>query len=358
MRLRTMAGAALLTLALAACAPAAGPAPTAPPLPPTVAPATASPSALRAPSPATRPAASPSPAAAPSAAPLPVVDRGPVAAGEIGSPQRPLVLVNVPFMDTQRLTKGMELIGKRLEEETGLVYRTSVPTSYAAVVEALCANQADAAFLSPLPYVLAHQKCGADMVLVSVVRGQVSYRGQIVTRADSPIRGLADLKGKRFAWTDPSSTSGYLYPRATLIEAGLNPDRDFAQQVFAGGHDKVIAAVLNGQVDAGATYEEAESAAGVLATFPDAVQRLRPIAKTADIPNDGVAVRKDLPPAIARRVRDGLLRVSGSPDGDKTFFDAMGTNGVMPTSDAAYEPVRRAARALGLDLEEEIRKQG
>jgi phosphonate transport system substrate-binding protein len=279
-----------------------------------------------------------------------------VAAGEVGSSQRPLVLLNVPFIETQRLSVGMERIARRMTDVTGLQYSTAVPTSYVAVVEALCAGQADAAFVPPLAYVLANDRCGAEMILASIVSGQITYRGQIITPADSPIRELSDLKGKRFAWTDPSSASGYLYPRALLAERGINPETDLTQQVFAGGHDKVVAAVLGGTVDAGATYEGIEDASGVLATFPDVKTRLRIVAKTADIPNDGVAVRKDLPPAIRQRLRDGLLRVSGGPDGKQLFKDTIGTDGVVATTDAAYDPVRKAAKVLGLDLEKELTK--
>ena len=277
-------------------------------------------------------------------------------AGRIGSPERPFVLVNVPFLETQRLSKGMEAIGARLEQETGLVFRTAVPTSYAAVVEALCAGRADAAFISPLPYVLAHQMCGADMRLVSISYGATSYRGELIVRADSPLGSLADLRGTRIAWAEPSSTSGYLYPRALVAEAGLDPDRDFAQQTFAGGHDKVVIAVLNGQVDVGATYEGIEASAGLLATYPDVAQRIRVLAKTPDIPNDGVAFRQGLTPDVEQRVVDGLLRIAEGPSGAALFAEAMGTSGLAPTDDAAYEPVRRAARTLGLDLEAEIRR--
>src|SRR5690606_736281 len=124
------------------------------------------------------------------------------------------------------------------QKETGLSFTGDVPTSYAAVVEAMCADRVDIGWVSPLAYILAHEKCGADMSLVSVTRVGTSYWAVIVTRTDSPIQTIEDLRGKRFAWVDSSSTSGYLFPRSMIQAKGLKLD-DLGQQVFAGGHDKV-----------------------------------------------------------------------------------------------------------------------
>src|SRR5439155_976095 len=154
----------------------------------------------------------------------------------------------VPFLETQRLVKGMQSLSAAIEQETGLKYSGDVPTSYAAVVEALCADRVDVGWLSPLAYILANRKCAADMQLISInTSGATTYRGMIIVGADSPARGLDDLKGKSFAWVDPGSTSGYLFPRALFEEKGLGVDSFLGQQVYAGGHDKVVIAVLNRQ---------------------------------------------------------------------------------------------------------------
>src|SRR5207244_6062947 len=91
----------------------------------------------------------------------------------------------------------------------------------------------------------------------SIIDGSSTYRGIIVTRKDSGIKSIADLKGKRFAFVDPKSASGYVYPRAMLIEKGIDPETFFSETIFAGSHDRVIAAVLNRRVDAGAIYDGA-----------------------------------------------------------------------------------------------------
>src|SRR5207248_2351298 len=127
--------------------------------------------------------------------------------------ERPIAMATVPFLETQRLTKGMKDIGDYIEKETGLKVQSDVPTSYVAVVEAMCANKLDVGWVSPLAYILARQKCGADMQLASInSAGKTTYHGFIIARSAADIQKVEDLKGKRFAWVDPTSTSGYLYP--------------------------------------------------------------------------------------------------------------------------------------------------
>ncbi len=275
----------------------------------------------------------------------------------LGSKENPIKMTIVPFLETQKLTAGMRSIADAMEKETGYSITSDVAASYVAAVEAMCAGKVDVNWLSPFPYVVANSKCGAQMVLVSVNRNnQTSYRGMILARADSGINELQDLRGKRFAWVDPGSTSGYLYPRALLMERGINPDTFFSQQINAGGHDKVLIAIMNRQVDAGAVYDDARTVEGIQAQFPKIMEETKVLAYTAEIPNDGVAVRKDMPQDMVQKIVQALLKISSTPEGKKLFYDAIGTYGVAPITDAAYDPVRRAARVLNLDLEAELRK--
>jgi phosphonate transport system substrate-binding protein len=275
----------------------------------------------------------------------------------LGSADRPIKMATVPFLETGRLTKGMKDIGDFIEKETGLKVQSDVPTSYVAVVEAVCADKLDVAWVSPLAYILAHQKCNADMQLASInSAGKTTYHGLIIARTASDIKDLNDLKGKRFAWVDPTSTSGYLYPRALLAQKGINPDKDLGQQVAAGSHDKVVIAVMNNQVDAGAIYDDARTVKGVTDQFPKVAEETRVVGQTEEIPNDGVAFRKGMPADLTTKVKDALLKLSSTDEGKKVFRDAIGTSGVAATTDSAYDPVRRAAQVLNLNLEEELKK--
>lgn len=271
----------------------------------------------------------------------------------LGTPENPIKMAIVPFVESGRLVKGMQLLSDELKKETGLSFTGDVPTSYAAVVEAMCVDRVDVGWVSPLAYILAHEKCGADMSLVSVTRQGTKYWGVVATRVDSPIQKIEDLKGKRFAWVDPGSTSGYLFPRSMMEAKGVTPD-SLGQQVFAGGHDKVGIAILQGQVDAGAMGKD--SIPRLDSIQAGASQQIRIVEESQDIPNDGVAFRKGLPADTIETIRQALLRISASDDGKKLFEEAIGTQGVAETTDAAYESVRNAASVLKMDLQAELSK--
>lgn len=272
-----------------------------------------------------------------------------------GSPNNPIKMSMVPFLETQRLVKGMQSLSDALEKETGLKYTGEVPTSYAAVVEAMCADKVDIGWVSPLAYILASNKCGADMQLISINQaGATTYRGMIIGGVDSPARSLEDLRGKSFAWVDATSTSGYLFPRALFEEKGLAVDSFLGQQIFAGGHDKVVIAVLNRQVEAGAIFKDQRER--MKPSYPNVMEATRLLAETPDIPNDGVAYRKTLPKDVVERTNRALIAISARPEGKELFKEAIGTIGVAPTTDQTYDIVRRAAAALKLDLEQELSK--
>jgi len=223
------------------------------------------------------------------------------------------------------------------------------------------ANQVDVGWLAPFAYVLAHDKNGAQVALASLRQGSKTYRSQIVARADSGINSLDDLKGKKFAFVDPASASGFLFPNALLAQKGIDYKNYFADTIFAGGHDKVIIAVANKQVDGGATFGQnidsgppTDARTLVVGTLPDVMSTVKPIAQTDPIPNDTVSYRAGLNPEVARLITDGLLYVQGTPEGKAALQALYGIDGLTMASDADYDSVRAAARALNLDLEQQV----
>ncbi|MEK7863155.1 MAG: phosphate/phosphite/phosphonate ABC transporter substrate-binding protein, partial [Chloroflexota bacterium] len=139
----------------------------------------------------------------------------------LGSFDRPLILAFVPSQETQKVLKSGDTIASALSQATGLKFKAQVPASYAATIEGMCSGKVDVAFLTPLSYVLARSKGCADYMTTSVRFGAPTYRGQIRVRADSGITDLAGLKGKRFAFSDPVSTSGSMYPQL-LVKKQFN----------------------------------------------------------------------------------------------------------------------------------------
>jgi phosphate/phosphite/phosphonate ABC transporter binding protein len=178
------------------------------------------------------------------------------------------------------------------------------------------AGAVDIGSFSPFAYVDAERGGKVRIIAQSLIGGSGTYRGLIVARRDSGLKGLSDLAGRRFAFVDPKSASGYVYPRAMLLESGIRPDKAFSEVVFAGDHSRVIAAVLDRRVDAGAIYDGAvriAKAAGMR------TEDLAVLASTDPIPHDAIAVRVGLDPGLASRMQAALVGLSGTPDGRKVI---------------------------------------
>ncbi|MGP0565900.1 MULTISPECIES: phosphate/phosphite/phosphonate ABC transporter substrate-binding protein [unclassified Nitrospina] len=267
-------------------------------------------------------------------------------AGQLGSADRPLTMMFVPSGEAQVILKGGEEIARRLTAVTGLHFKASIATSYAAVVEAMGAGKVDIGWLTPFAYVLAKERYGVELLLIVQRFGSPFYRGQIVTRTDSGIRALEDLKGKRFAFVDPASTSGHLFIKTLLKSHGLSPENHLGKTVFAGSHNAVVLSVLKGEVDAGATYDDAR--AELVKSFPDIFEKIRVIAHTKDIPNDTVSVRRELPAEIRERIKEGLTHLTKTPEGSKVLKRTYGVSGFLDF-DGLYDPVREAGRLLNID---------
>ena len=272
----------------------------------------------------------------------------PVSAEILGTSSNPIRMMFVPSGDAQVIVKGGQEVAKLLQKETGLHFKTSVATSYAAVIEAMGAGKVDIGWLATFSYVLAKDKYDVELLLVVQRFGSPFYRGQIMVRADSGINSLDNLQGKRFAFVDPASTSGHLYPKTLLLSKGLDPKTFFSKTIFAGSHNAVVLSIYKGEVDGGAAYDG--SRAAVAKSYPDVFDKIKVLAYTKEIPNDTVSVRKELPADLKVRLRNGLKNISDSPEGSKVLKRLYGISGLMDL-DGLFDPVREAGRLLDLNLE-------
>jgi phosphonate transport system substrate-binding protein len=267
----------------------------------------------------------------------------------------------VPSADSQKVLASGEPLAQLLTNATNLQFKVSVPTSYTTVIEAMGSNQVDVGWLAPFAYVLAHDKNQSQVILASVRQGSKTYRSQIVVRADSGINSVEELRGKKFAFVDPASASGFLFPNAMLATKGIDYKTFFSDTIFAGGHDKVIIAVYNKQVDGGATFGNSidtgpptDARTLVTSTLPDVMTAIKPIGQTDPIPNDTVSVRRGLDDNLTKLIKDGLLYVQSTADGKKVLRDLYNIDGLAAADDKDYDSIRSAAKALNLDLEEQV----
>lgn len=323
-------------------------------------------------------------------------------APEAGTPEHPIKILFVPSVDAAEIVTGGEALAAELNKATGLTFEVVVPTSYAATIEEMCASPSDTmAFIPGLGYVLANQLCGVKVGGKAVRFGLDWYAAMVVVQRDSEFQTLADLNGKKWAYPDAGSTSGYLYPQYMFEEAGLVP----GEIVEAGGHDSALRALYNGEVDfatafwspanvwtedltsyeslgvtLGAdsllnpdvpedllascantaedktvmcgTYEPRDARRNLRKEVPDAIQKLRILAVTPAIANDTVAFGPDFDDELMAKIMQAIFDfAANNPDG---FADALvfySWTNVLAATDADYDDIRNAVIASGFKLE-------
>jgi phosphonate transport system substrate-binding protein len=220
----------------------------------------------------------------------------------------------------------------------------TVPTNYAAVVEALVADQVDFAYLGGFTYVQAHQRAG---VLPLVQReGDRHFHSLLITRTGSPIHGIADLAGKTFSFGDVNSTSGHLMPDYFLRQAGHDPATFFGAVQYSGGHDATVLAVANGKVDAGAVDETVYKT--MLAKGVVTPQQVRVFYTTPDFLDYVWVARKGLAPATREKLARAYLALSPATPEGKQLLELLRGKKFVRADDASYGRLREAAKATGL----------
>jgi len=259
-----------------------------------------------------------------------------------------------PWESLQDLTQTSRSVIDLLSKEFPMRVDPFIATDYTGVIEAMRSGKIDVAFFPPAAYVLAERKANAEVILMSFFNGHAQYHGAIITRKGSGIKTLKDLKNKTVAFVDPVSTSGAIYPRVMLLDAGIVPEKDFKRLIYAGGHDAAVLAVLHGKVDAAATYSNdpqgKDSAWNNSLPNPKDRAKISLLAVTKPIPSDNIAVRKDLDPKIVKKLKDTFLKLSATPEGRKKLREIYQVDGFVEGKPADYASVREAFDRVGFKI--------
>lgn len=305
--------------------------------------------------------------------------------GDLGSESNPIEVYFVPSVDAQVITTGGDVMAKALKDATGLNFKVSVPTSYAATVEAMCAApDKSMGFIPAAGYVIASQRCGVEVSLKAVRFGWTVYWAQYIVARDSDIYTFGDLNGKTWGYGDTNSTSGYVVPTVEMAKAGITPGKT----VQTGGHPQTVLAVYNGEVDFGTTFfsppimpqghaawqpgdspepydlskedtfvspdgkklmvgdtQILDARSNVLSTNPDVVKKVRILRISQSIPNDTVSFGPKFPQELRDKIVSALIDFSKTDAwktsiGDTKFY---GWTGIAPATDAEYDIVRDMA---------------
>lgn len=243
---------------------------------------------------------------------------GPVFSANVadGSKEHPLRVLMVPAdTGTDDITKDYAPVFNGITKNYGIHFDIKAGSSYAAVVEGMCNNQADIAWYGASSYGEANEKCGVDLLAVDVKKGDSVYYSGIFTRKGAGIKSLKDLKGKRVAFGSPSSTSSFNFPVAMLIAAGIDPVKDFKKVVIAGSHSASLAALAEGRVDAAAASYNSFGKA-VKKGAVDA-SKFKALAKSQPIPNPPLAMNKNLNSKVKVALREAFNNIHNLISADK-----------------------------------------
>ena len=251
-----------------------------------------------------------------------------------------------PVLSEPEMRAEFEPLLNYLSVTIGQKVRLYIAKDYGDLRTQMENGSVDIGSFSPFAYVDAARGGKIRIIAQSIIDGSATYRGIIVTRKDSGLKSIADLKGKRFAFVDPKSASGYVYPRALLIERGINPETFFSEKIFAGSHDKVIAAVLEDRVDGGAIYD---GALGVAQRSGVSTSNLITLASSDPIPHDAIAVRIGIDNALAKKIQLALINLDKSDAGRRVIAGSKKKlTGHVIAQDSLFDVVRRTAKIAGL----------
>ena len=254
----------------------------------------------------------------------------------------------IPADDAEEMLRNYEPIQEYLSEKIGIPVKIQVTSDYTAAIEAMRANHIDMAWFGPFSYIIAANVAGAEAIVngVRASTGRADYYSVIIVNADSGIETWENLKGKKFAFVDPASTSGNLIPRKMLIENGIDPDNDFSVSYYAGTHNAVQYAIANGKVDAGATGDTSYARMVESGEIDSEVNKI--LFKSPPIPGSPIVVRGDLPDELKKKIQDSLVNMD-----QQTIHKVDGWGdiaGYQLVSDSDYDVIREIAKILGMDV--------
>jgi phosphonate transport system substrate-binding protein len=283
----------------------------------------------------------------------------------LGSAEKPIIMALAPSATTQELLASGESIAKQLSDLTGYTITTTVPTSYAALVEAMGSGNAQIAWLPPFPYMLAKQKGYGVVGLATVRNGSDHYGSQIIANSAAGFTSyydaatgkntadaataLAQFKDKKPCWTDPLSSSGYIIPLGIFKNLGISVKAG----AWVQGHPTVVKSIyLSAKseiCDFGATYIDARSS--IAKDFPDVNDKVVIVYVTDPvIPNDNVSYSVDVPADVQAKLTEAFLKMAETEEGKAALQAVYQIQGLKAVDDTFYDDFRVYLESSGIDV--------
>lgn len=253
-----------------------------------------------------------------------------------------------PYVKDANLQERYQPLIGHLADRLDVTMSIEIGPGYAALEERVLSGDLDIGILSPFSYVRTRRRDpGVAPFASHIAQGSTTYGAYVITRADGPVRTLADLPRRAFGFVDEGSTSGWLFPAELMLRHGLHPKRGLEAR-FLGSHDAVYDAVVDRSIDAGAVYS-GEMHAGRL-RHPEA--EIRIIAKTRRVPYDAYVTRSGLPAELARALGALIREISTANEAGRRLLAPLpDINGFVTVDDSHYDVIREVDARVRNQLE-------
>ena len=267
-------------------------------------------------------------------------------AQSVPAQQQTLKVTTVPEEAATEQIRKFGPLTKYLERTLSMKVEFTPVNDYPAAVEALVNKQVDVVWFGGFTHVQAQLRSGGKIVPIAQREEDSQFRSVFIAQTNSGIKTLADLKGKQVSFGSASSTSGHLMPRSFLLQAKIDPDKDFKRVAYSGAHDATIASVVGGRVDAAALditvwrkfVDEKKVDTGKVNVF----------FTTPPYFNYNWSVHADMPAALRERITKALLDLSLSTPEGKEILSLNRATKYIPTKAENYRDLEAAGRSAGL----------
>ena len=239
----------------------------------------------------------------------------------------------IPVASSRNMSDSFGNLNDHLKKELGIDVKLQMAGDYAGVITGMQHNHIDIAYLGPKSYCEAAKRANAEALVVEVGQsGVAGYHGYILTKAGSGLKSIEDLKDKKWAFTDPHSTSGTLVPTIHFNNINIDPEKYFNRVIYSGSHEASILSVKSGKVDGASTNDlDFDRGLGTHWTKDD----FNIIWKSDLIPGSPMAVRRDLPASLKKAIQNAFLSYN-----DKDGLEKLKISGFQKANDGLYDGIR------------------
>jgi len=234
----------------------------------------------------------------------------------------------------------LDYLSRKLGRPVELVQRRT----YAEINQLIEDGEVDVAFVCTSAYVAGHDEFGMRLLAAPQVNGATVYYSLLIVPSDSAAQSMADLRGEVFAFTDPMSTTGRMYPTYLVQQLGMGPERFFGRTFFTYSHDEAIRAVASGLADGAAVDSLVYDS--VVSRDPALGEKVRVIYRSPPFGIPPVVVGPEVRPQLAAQLADVFLGMSEDPEG-RDALEAMQIEAFVPIADSAYDSVRTMLAEVG-----------